>query len=231
MRKLIAVLLLASASPAMAQQAAGIGTEAAAYQEKIRSSGDLYYGIEHMGYSQRLQGFAYFLSPDWQKGWVSYKGTVYPDVQMKYDLVADELVVLHPNNYFPVTLYSPSVDSFGIAGETFIYSGKANVPGIEKPGFYQKLVNGKLSILAKRSKIIEEKTGTEVEKKVEVKDQFFALSRGTATLITSEESLLQYTGDQARKIRAYLRDKELRFRKQKEAAIVAAAIFYNQSAQ
>lgn len=231
MRKLIAVLLLASAIPARAQQVAGTGTEAAAYQEKIRSSGDLYYGTEHMGYSQRLQGFAYFLSPDWQKGWVSYKGTIYTDVQMKYDLVADELVVLHPNNYFPVTLYSPSVDSFSLAGETFIYVGRSNMAGLEKTGFYQKLVTGKLSILAKRSKFIEEKTGTEVEKKIGVKDQFFALSRGGASIITSEESLLQYTGDQARKIRAYLREKELRFRKQKEAAIVAAAIFYNQSAQ
>lgn len=231
MRKLIAVVLLASATPALAQQTAGISAEAASYQEKIRSSGDLYYGTEHMGYSQRLQGFAYFLSPDWQKGWVSYKGTVYTEVQMKYDLVADELVVLHPNNFFPVTLYSPSVDSFQLAGETFIYVGKANTAGLERPGFYQKLVTGKLSILAKRSKIIEETTRTEVEKKIEVRDRFFVLSRGTATPITSEESLLQYTGDQARKIRAYLREKEIRFRKQKEAAIVAAAIFYNQSAQ
>lgn len=230
MRKLILPLLLAVTTIASAQQP-GNTPETLRYQEKIRNSADLYYGIEHTGYPQRLRGFAYYLSPDWQKGWVSHKGVLYTDVQLKYDLVADELIVLHPNNVFAVTLFNASVDSFGMTGESFVYVPGKNSAGL-KPGYYQRLVNGRLPILAKRSKIIEEKmVAGELEKSIAEKEQFFVIAQGVATTISSEESLLQFMGAQARKVRQHLREKEIRFRKEKELAIITAALFYNQSAE
>src|SRR5687767_3600619 len=74
----------------------------AAYNNKIATSGDLYYGVEHLGYTQQMNGTPYFESNEWQKGSVTYNNVLYKDLMLKYDQLKDELIVLHPNNVFAV---------------------------------------------------------------------------------------------------------------------------------
>lgn len=202
----------------------------AEYNKKITAAGDLYYGTEHLSYPPFTEGFAYFNSPDWVHGSVTYNGVLYQNLLLKYDLIKDELIVLHPNNVFAVTLFSERIQSFTIGNDHFIYISKIDKSGL-KPGYYHQLVSGKLSILAKRSKAIEEKTTTQVEKRIVLKDQFYATNQGLARLIKGEDSIMEMVGNLSGNIRKLLRSKDLKFRTNKELALIEIASYYNQSAQ
>lgn len=203
----------------------------AAYNRQIALTGDLYYGREHTGYPQKLTGTPYYNSNDWQKGTVVFNGRLYEGVNLKYDLITDQLIVLHPNNFFAVTLFPEKVSSFTIGNDQFIYVPANNAAGIKQPGFYLQLASGKLTILAKRSKRIEEATTTgELERTVVESASYWAVKNGVAYPIGGEESVLALVDEQARQIRATLREKGIRFRKAKEAALLEIATIYNQSA-
>lgn len=236
MRKLLAAALLCLSCKALyAQTSPGINSDTsfnAAYNQKIAASGDLYYGVEHIGYLQKMNGTAYFETDQWQKGTVTYNNVLYKDVSLKYDLIKDELIVLHPNNIFGVTLVSEKVQSFAIGSQEFIYVPKANKLGLKHGGFYHVLVNGKLSVLAKRSKVVEEKILTnEIERNVISKEQFYAVKDGVATTVNGEESVLSLLEDMARQVRSHLRSKEIKFKKFKELALIEIATYYNQLAK
>jgi hypothetical protein len=198
------------------------------YTKERGGQAELYYGIEHIGYSSKIEGFAYFQSPDWQKGSVVYNEVLYTDISLKYDMVADELVVLHANNYFPITLVSEKVQSFSIAGHDFVYLGKNNRYSM-KPSFCEKLVTGKLSILVKRSKNVDEKIiDKDLYRKFSDSYEYYAIKDGAAFYISNEDSIMEMLGDNARKVKNYLRNKDIKFRLMKEAALFEIATYYNQ---
>jgi hypothetical protein len=204
----------------------------AAYNKKIAASGDLYYGVEHIGYLQKMDGTPYFESNEWQKGSVTYNNVKYNDVMLKYDMIAGELIVLHPNNIFAVTLVSEKAQSFMLGPQEFIYVPRSNKAGLKQSGFYQVLVNGRLAVLLKQDKAIEEKTtASEVERTVVTKEQFYVLKDGAATSVTGEDSVMDLLGDKARQVRSYLRSREIKFRKAKAIALIEIANYYNQLAK
>ncbi len=237
MQKLVAVALLFCGNALYAQNTHPVNKDSTrvitpAYNSKIAATGDLYYGIEHVGHHPRMNGFAYFESNEWQAGTVTHNNVLYKDVLLKYDLLTDDLVVMHPNNFFAVTLVKERVQSFTIGNQEFIYIPETNSLGLKQAGFYHMMVTGKLSVLAKRSKLVEEKTSVgEVERTVISKEQFFAVKDGRAHPVTNEESVLGLLGEQGRKIRAHLKSREIKFRKHKEVALTEIATYYNQSAQ
>lgn len=205
-----------------------IATIVASYANKAGAQAELYYGVEHTGYSPRIEGIAYYLSADWQKGTVIYNGILYTGISMKYDMVADELIVLHPNNYFGLAIVSERVSAFTIGNSSFVYVPKNNRYAL-KPGFYETLVSGELTLLAKRTKKIDEKIfNNEVQKKFIEDFEFYLIKDGAAHHITGESSVMDLLGDKARKVRGYLREKEISFRISKEFALTEIAVYYNQ---
>src|SRR5215467_993637 len=57
----------------------------------------LYNGIGTYDYMPGLQGHPYFMDSAWKNGSVIYDGLSFKDVPMVYDLVKDEVVILHYN--------------------------------------------------------------------------------------------------------------------------------------
>jgi hypothetical protein len=232
MQKLLAAALLCISCNTLYAQAQPDTTVNASYNKKIAASGDLYYGIEHIGYLQKLNGTPYFESNEWQKGSVTYHSVLYSDVLLKYDLITDELIVLHPNNFFAITLVSERVQSFTLGQQEFVYVPKLNKLGLKESGFYHVLVSGKLSVIAKRAKKIEEKTSTgEIERNIVSKEYFYAVKDGIATSVNGEESVMSLLGAHARQVRSHLRTKEIKFRKSKELSLFEIATYYNQLAK
>jgi hypothetical protein len=208
-----------------------ITTVVASYINKAGAQAELYYGVEHTGYSPKIEGIAYYAGADWQKGTIIYNGTLYTGISMKYDMVADELVVLHPNNYFGLAIVSDRVSAFAIGNNSFVYMPQNNRYAL-KPGFYETLVSGELTLLAKRTKKIDEKIfNNEVQKKFVEDFEFYIIKDGAAHHITGESYVMDLLGDKARKVRGYLREKEISFRTSKELALVEIAVYYNQLSQ
>jgi hypothetical protein len=132
---------------------------------------------------------------------------------------------MHPNNYSVLSLFSPRVQSFSFGNYKFIYVEKA------KPlenGFYQQLNIGKLSILVKRRKKIDEKIErTQIERKFISSNRYYALFNGNYHPIKNENSILNLLKEHNSEIKQTLKNKGIKYKLDPELAILTIAELYN----
>jgi hypothetical protein len=185
----------------------------------------LYNGKEHTGYSPRIKGHAYYLTREWQYGSVLYDGVHYKDVAILYDSYKDQVVVKHPNDQFIVSLVSPKVNSFTIAGRRFIPL-EADQPQNIKGGFYELLTDGTVQVLAKRWKTMREYINVTMEYEFMEHNQYIIKKDGTYNIIRSEGKLLDVLGDKRAEVKQYLKKNGIRYKKTPEEAIVKAVEYY-----
>lgn len=83
----------------------------------------LYNGIEYKEKYRTPEGnHKYYSSSQFQTGNLVYDGQAYYDIQMKYDLYEDELIVNLPNNkaFYAIQLISERLSEFNISGDQFV---------------------------------------------------------------------------------------------------------------
>jgi hypothetical protein len=185
----------------------------------------IYNGVEHLGYLYSIAGTPYFGPEGWQSGTVFYDGVLYRNVPVKYDMVKDLILVAHPNGYTAFALFSRRVDSFAFAGHRFYYF--ANRKDLS-PGFYELLQEGKVSIIAKRARRIDENVlSPERGERFEQADEFFAEKEGNYYRIKSEKAMLQLFPEKTKEAHKYLRSSKIKFKKDPEKAILKLTEYYN----
>jgi hypothetical protein len=191
----------------------------------------IYNGVLHIGYSPSIEGHAYFESPGWQKGSVIYNNVLYENVIMKYDLVNDQLIVTpkEQGGMF-IGLLSPRISQFSFSTFTFIYINKTKQNTFSSPGFYQQLVLGKLTVLAKRSKVINEKIeGVTLLRKFKERVKYYLLKDNEVHAVKHKKDILNVVKDRRKEVQKFLSKNKLNYRKDPEKTLVALAEFYNQS--
>jgi hypothetical protein len=140
----------------------------------------------------------------------------------------DEVIILHPSST-PVRLISERVQQFRYMDLNFERLGPEN-SHLLKTGFYQRLVEGPVTIYAKRTKKIEENiVDLAIERKFVPSDHFFVLKNGIYTAVNKQKGLLELMKDKRQGIVHHLKQQNLKFKKNREKAIVEMAKFYNQS--
>ena len=209
--------------------ASGVTIVEGRYRQAAGPYAALYNGAEHPDYDPRMIGSAYFGGNEWQTGSVYYDGVLFTQVPLKYDLVRGKLVVQHTNGFSKLELVNARLDSFGVDGHTFIHIRPTGVPGALAPGFYDRLVSGPITVLARRQKTIREYIeGMEVKREVNEKYDYYVLQNGVYHTIDKQRDLLNLFGDHRKEVLQQWRSAGVKFRRQKEASIVLAAQFYNQ---
>ena len=189
----------------------------------------LYNGAEHIDYDPRMIGSAYFGDNDWKKGSVYYNNVLFTNVSLKFDLVRSKLVVLHHNQFYKLELVDAFLDSFSVDGQSFIKLRDKEVPSPPAPGFYHRLVQGPVTVLVRREKIVREFIdGMELKREINEKYSYYLLKEGTYYAIDKQRDLLSLMGDDKKEVQQQWRAAGIKFRRQKEAAIVRAAQYYNQ---
>lgn len=186
-------------------------------------NGRIFYGYPGM------LGHAFY--PDeinWQNGSVLYDDTWYHNISLMYDIYKEEVLILHPNN-MPIRIFSERVQKFYYKDKVFVRLN-ADKDFIIKSGFYQRLVEGNVTILVRRSKRIEEKIeGMVIERRFLSSDQYYVLKDGNYHVIHKQKSLLNLLKDSKQNITQHLKQQKLRYKTNKEETIVEIAKFYNQS--
>ena len=222
-------MLALAALHANAQEAGTHTTPSALNAEQqFYGSEPIFTGQEHTGYSPDIEGTAYYGNDQWQKGSLVYRDVVYPDVRLKYDLVADRLIVQHYNGFTGVTLFTPRIQSFSLDGKNFETLPANAVNRLPLSGIYEVLVKGEVSIYAKRMKSIQESTKSgRVERSILSRETYYASKDGVFYPIKKEKHLLDLMPERKNEIHTLLREKGLRFKKQMERTLVASAEYYN----
>jgi hypothetical protein len=188
----------------------------------------LYNGPFHYSYPILTRGSPYFSGDAWQKGSVTYEDIIYDDVLMKYDLVKDQLIVMiEEQGRLPLELFSPRIKEFSYNGLKFIYIPR-NFPLSLKEGFYQQLSNGKITALCKSENTLEEIiVDNEIKWRISQKKRYFIIDNKHSRTINRQKDLMEAVKDHRQQISNYLKERKLKFKKNKEQVIVAATDLYN----
>jgi hypothetical protein len=198
------------------------------YNPFIQKQSRLYNGIEYLGYSVRIKGHAYFQQKELETGTLVYDELTFANVPMLYDLVKDQVVIQHANGFTKIGLVSEKVKEFTLLNHHFIRLQADSLSGSPIiTGFYDELYTGKLTVLAKRIKFIDETIKDELEREFLPKDLFIIKKEGVFYAVKSYKGLLSVLKDKAATVKQYLRKNRIKFRKGPENAIVKATVYYD----
>jgi hypothetical protein len=198
------------------------------YNPFIEKQSRLYNGIEHQGYSFRIKGHAYFIQKELTTGSIVYDGLEFANVNMIYDLLKDQVIIQHNNNFSKVGLVSEKVKEFSLLNHHYIRLVADSIsrsPLIT--GFYDEAYKGRLNVLIKRTKWIEETIKDELEREFISTDHFFIQKEGIYYSVRNYKGLLNVLKDRSKEVKQYLRKSRIKYRKGAENAIVKAVVYYD----
>ena len=150
---------------------------------------------------------------------------------MKYDLFKDQLLVTpKAEGRMSIGLFSPRVTKFSFSSLNFISIDNSSEKTSPAPGFYLQLVSGKLTVLAKRTKVISDRIeGRTFLQKFDETVKYYLLKEGIYYYIKNKKDILAVIKDEKREVQQFLSKNKLNYRKNREQTLVAIAEFYNQS--
>jgi hypothetical protein len=188
----------------------------------------IFNGREHVNYHPAIQGTAYYPTGDWQQGSLIFQNIPYKNLSLKYDVVADELVVLHKDGFTGVVLFTPRIQSFALGKNVFNYL-QANEAPSSRAGIYEQLVKGKVSLYAKRSKVIVENiVSNTLERKFVNYYSFYVLKDGQYHAVKKQKDVMALVGEKKNEITAWMKSSGIRFKSNPEQAMIQIIERYNQ---
>src|SRR5436190_17393466 len=166
------------------------------YLTAIGGQAKLYNGIAYQEYVPREDEYPYFGNGDWTLGAISYGGEKFENIPILFDISKDKVIIEHFYNGAKVELVSEKVNEFTINDHTFIRIQKDTAHSIEG-GFYDLLYNGKIKVLAKRKKNLQESvTSGHLEAEFEEVNHYFIYKNGIYFSVKSKGSVLEVLKDQ-----------------------------------
>ena len=211
-------------------QAAFSQTDSVVFAGKTGNDGNatLYNGRVHVGYLNSIEGSAYYGANEWQSGTLIFQGVPYRDVLLKYDLVADEVLVLHPNGFTGVTLFTPRIQSFRLGDRSFV-ALPDHQPSDLKAGLYEELSKGKVSLYAKRSKLIKETTiTTGVERKFIDQSFYYIWKDDAYYAVRNEKAIFDILVDKKNDLADWMKASNINYKSSPENALLRIVAYYNQ---
>jgi sulfur transfer complex TusBCD TusB component (DsrH family) len=208
----------------------GMQVAVALYDSATTESQQLYNGPQYYVYDSPAEEHQFFLSEEWKIGSVFYDGQLFRDVPLLYDIVKDQLVARYKQGFGNVALQSQKVGYFTLPEHRFVRveADTGRVEGL-RTGYYDQLYGGKTKIVARRTK---ERQQDITERKVIIhfpqKDVFYLYQDGIYHAVRSKKTVLAYLENQKRPLKKYLRENNLSFRDDREAAILGLAAYYDQ---
>lgn len=198
------------------------------YNNLTESQSRLYNGIVHESYPYQIKGHAYYISPELAVGSITYDELAYANVPLLYDLYKDQVIVRHYNGFSVIGLVSEKVDSFSLHNHHFIRLKADSIHGsVIATGFYDQVYKGNVSMLVKRWKIINEITKDQVEKEFASRNNYYIVKGSTYYPIKKYKDLSAIFKDKAKEIKQHLKKSGIKFRKERENAILEATVYYD----
>ena len=195
------------------------------YNQFNEKQSRLYNGIVYLGYLYSIKGYAYWLEKI-QKGTIVYDELKYTNVPMLYDLVKDQVIIMHYNRITYIGLISVKVKEFTLGDHHFIRLDSVLHPELIT-GFYDEVYKGKLTVLVKRVEIIEEHVTYELEREFVTDNHYFIKKGDVYYAIKSYKNLLTVLNNKAAAIKQYLRKNRIKYKKDPETDIIKATAYYD----
>lgn len=203
-------------------------TAVSIYYKFTNQRSRLYNGKEFIPYSPTMDGHAFFDDDQLHRGTIIYDGMYFDSVNMQYDLVKDEVVIQHFDVFFKVVLIVEKVKEFNLNNHHFKRIVRDSINKLAT-GFYDFLHEGKTTLFVKRTKRIEETVTDRIIQKIAEKNFYYIVRDGNIYQVKSFKSLLAVLKDRSREIRQDLRKNHIKYRRNREGAIIRAVNVYDSS--
>ncbi|MEO6851184.1 MAG: hypothetical protein ABI203_03995 [Mucilaginibacter sp.] len=192
----------------------------------------LYNGINYEFYDRSILGSAYFMDATTEnKGTVFYDGFSYRDINLYYDLNKDQVVTFLYKSMIKISLINDKVKSFDLLGHHFIFiRHDPTISNSVNEGFYDDLYDGKIKILAKRSKIIQpdpQLGGKIVYFFTKTSTDYYLLKDGIYNSVNTKGEFMNIFKDRRKAINQFIKENKIKFKKEKEKSMVAIGAYYD----
>ena len=227
--------LLLFSSDAFAQGSVGDSAEQnnaiSFYRNTVGGNSSLYKGRLYVGFNKLIKGHQFLDTDEWQPGSLFYQGNLYKGVPMLYDIFKDELVILHTNGFLKIQLLKSELDKFTFLNSTFVnIQQKDSLNSLPSSGIYEMIYEGDIAVLVKRRKLIKETIQEmEVKREFEQTNQYYIYKDNNYHEVKRKASVLKVLKEQKKEVRKRLKEEGIKFRRDKELAIVKMVSFYEQA--
>ena len=201
------------------------------YHHSSGEYAEIYNGSEYINFASTLhEGQPYFGSDTISTGSILYENIWYEKIPFYYDLVNDELAVLSLSQGFFIRLKSNKVQEFYTKGHHFIRIDKnLNDGNSVSPGFYDQLYGGKLTVLVKREKLIEEYIpDKEIQRRIRPRNFYYLKKEGHYYPVNKQKSVLSALKDKKSELRQFIKLNKKNFKKDYEYALAKISAYYDQ---
>lgn len=201
------------------------------YKQGLGKQVSLYNGPEYFNYRKsHFEGHQFFEADKAVTGSVFYDGSWYDQVPLFYDVVYDELILSHgAHNNITQKLIKERVQRFTLLDHTFVHFKEEEVKGsLLSAGYYDILYVGNIKFIAKRVKIIEERIeGRELKGEFKMNDKLYLAKENKFYPVKSKRSVYRVLGDKKKELQGFMRAGKLKYRLNREAAIIQLAAYYD----
>jgi hypothetical protein len=200
------------------------------YYKAIGENAHLYNGSEYVSFNYQNGKNPYFQSIFLMNGSVLYDDVLYTDVPLTYDIYYDEVIINRYNQNYRIKLINDKVGYFSFAGHSFVRIVQDSTTGpLPGTGYYDRLYNGNVVVLAKRKKKFEEtiNNGSAATQYVE-DDRYFIKKSNVYYPVSNKQSILRVFKDKKKDIQKLLKKNKIKFKPNPEFGIVKAAQYYDQ---
>jgi hypothetical protein len=234
---ILLLLLLAYGRPAAGQSgpapggAASAGLLAQQYFASFASYPLLFNGPEYADYAKSYRtasGHQFFIWPEWQNCSIVYNDHAFAGLTLSYDIVLDQVVLQQSAVPLTFRLANGLVRSFTLGEHRFTWlTADSLTAGTLSTGYYEVLLEGPATLLARRiKKIHERKYATYVDASFEQADQLFLRKAGTYAPIETKGAVLAAFADHGKEIQKYIQSNRLSFKENRRVADILQVVRY-----
>jgi hypothetical protein len=193
---------------------AAVATASQLYVKQVQPESVLFNGPEYVNRTlSSTIGHQFFLNAEPQLGDITYRGAQFKGVLLSYDLALGQVVLTYPGPPVTITLVPEQVTNFSLGDHSFVRLLADSAAKSAAPtGFYEVLLPGPVSLLAHRTKRLEETT-VQQSLKLEFRqnDQLFVRTASTVAPANNLKEVLALLPSHKAEVQRYARRQKLRF--------------------
>ncbi|CAH0993927.1 hypothetical protein EMA8858_00032 [Emticicia aquatica] len=207
-----------------------IDNSVALYHQKMGEQSGLYNGSQYPTYQFVFQenGHPYFNKNTFCKGSIVYENVLYPNVKLLYDEVA-EVIIFQDSSHF-IQLINDKISQFTLENAFFIRIQKDSLNNLTS-GFYQVLYDGKVNVLKRETKTVNETLGSTVEgvlRYIKIERFFYIKNNNIYYPIRQKTDVFRVYKDYKKDIQKYLKNNSLNFKNDRDIFLVNVSNFHDQ---
>ncbi len=188
------------------------------FTEFVYGSDDILLNGQHYTLKNKdAKGHPFFGDGSWSKETLIIKEKVFKDVELKYDVDVDRLILnakYNENTFIKIELSSDVIDSFNIQRHHFINSRQF----LSDPGelaYFEQIYNGNFFFLIKHKKILNNAyyDTPPFGRFSDMQSVYYIYEDGKMKRLISKRSFLEYFKENKKEIRKYMRKNKIRYKK------------------